>query len=286
MSFRSGFVSVVGRPNVGKSTLVNRLVGRKVSIVSERPQTTRTQIRGVRTTAAHQIVFLDTPGVHKPRTLLGERANERALATLAEVDAVCFVVDAHAAIGPGDRFVARRLESVGTPVVLACNKTDVAAPAAIARQLAAAAALGNYAAYVPVSARTGDGIGALVAELEARLPPGPHYYPPDVVTDASPRFLAAELVARDGDLPGPAAHVAVLDERALGPRIDVELDRLEAPRAVHLARVVHDQRARSIARSSASITRGTSPSAFGQCGAKRRRPSGVLHATPCSWSAR
>ena len=104
--FRSGFVTVVGRPNVGKSTLVNRLVGQKVSIVSSRPQTTRTQVRGVRTTAEHQIVFLDTPGIHKPRTLLGERTNNRALTTLDEVDVVCFLVDASEPIGRGDRFIA------------------------------------------------------------------------------------------------------------------------------------------------------------------------------------
>src|ERR1700704_6545306 len=120
---RSGFLSLVGRPNVGKSTLLNQIIGRKVSIVSDRPQTTRTQVRGVRTTATTQIVFLDTPGVHRPRTLLGERANDRALTTLAEVDVVCFLIEANAPIGPGDRFVAARLAGVSTPVVLAVNKT-------------------------------------------------------------------------------------------------------------------------------------------------------------------
>src|SRR6201747_462900 len=124
--FRSGFVSLVGRPNVGKSTLLNQIIGRKVSIVSDRPQTTRTQVRGVRTTAETQIVFLDTPGVHRPRTLLGERTNDRAITTLGEVDVVCFLIEANAPIGPGDRFVAARLAEVRTPVVLAVNKIDVA----------------------------------------------------------------------------------------------------------------------------------------------------------------
>src|SRR5688572_28182124 len=123
--FLSGFAAIVGRPNVGKSTIVNQLVGRKVSIVSDRPQTTRTQIRGVRTTATSQIVLLDTPGVHKPRTLLGERANSRALTTLAEVDVVCFVVEADARIGPGDRFVAENLAAVPTPVICVVNKVDL-----------------------------------------------------------------------------------------------------------------------------------------------------------------
>ncbi|MGH8977959.1 MAG: GTPase Era [Acidimicrobiia bacterium] len=192
--FRSGFVSLIGRPNVGKSTLVNRLVGRKVSIVSPRPQTTRTQIRGVRTTADDQIVFLDTPGVHKPRSLLGERTNDRAVSTLAEVDVICFLVEATASIGPGDRFVAELVGQVSTPTVLVVNKVDAAAPDEIARRLATATGLGDFSAYVPVSARTGDGVDALVRELETRMPEGPQYYPDGMVTDQPESFLAAELV--------------------------------------------------------------------------------------------
>ena len=124
VGFRSGFVSLVGRPNVGKSTLVNTIVGRKVSIVSNKPQTTRTQIRGVRTTAASQIVLLDTPGIHRPRTLLGERCNERSVETLREVDVVCLLVEADAAIGPGDRFIAGLVAASGTPAILVVNKVD------------------------------------------------------------------------------------------------------------------------------------------------------------------
>ncbi len=193
--FRSGFVSLVGRPNVGKSTLLNQIIGRKVSIVSEKPQTTRTQVRGVRTTADSQIVFLDTPGVHRPRTLLGARANDRALTTLAEVDVVCFLIEANAAIGPGDRFVAARLAEVSTPVVLAVNKTDLASKDAIFDHLAQASGeLGDFAAFVPLSARGGEGVPALLGELESRLPPGPHYYPDGMVSDQPESFLAAELV--------------------------------------------------------------------------------------------
>ncbi|GIU88412.1 MAG: GTPase Era [Acidimicrobiia bacterium] len=236
--FRSGFVSLVGRPNVGKSTLVNALVGTKVSIVSDRPQTTRTQVRGVRTTDRSQIVLLDTPGVHKPRTLLGERANARALATLAEVDVVCFLVEADAPIGPGDRFVAERVAAVDTPAVLVVNKTDAASPEQIAQRLAAAAELGDFAAFVPLSARTGDGVDLLVGEIEARLPAGPHYYPPGVVTDAPESFLAAELlreqllaIARE-ELPHSIAvttEEAELREGASGPvlalRVVVRVER-------------------------------------------------------------
>jgi GTP-binding protein Era len=193
--FRSGFVSLVGRPNVGKSTLLNRLVGQKVSIVSDRPQTTRNQIRGVRTTPSTQIVFVDTPGVHKPRTLMGERANERALATLREVDVVCLLVEANAPIGRGDKFIADLVQQAGTPHVLVVNKVDVASRDGVFEHLAASAGeLGEFDAYVPLSAATGDGLDALVEELEARLPVGPHYYPEGTVSDQPETVLAAELV--------------------------------------------------------------------------------------------
>jgi len=194
-TFRSGFVSVVGRPNVGKSTLVNQIVGRKVSIVSSRPQTTRTQIRGVRTTDRTQIVFLDTPGIHKPRTLLGERTNSRAVATLDEVDVVCLLVDATEPIGRGDRFVADLVAQVETPTVLVVNKVDRASDRHVIEHLAQASAeLGDIAAFVPLSARSGEGVEALLGELEARIPPGPHYYPDGVVSDQPEAVLAAELL--------------------------------------------------------------------------------------------
>ena len=193
--FHSGFVTIVGRPNVGKSTLVNQIVGAKVAIVSDRPQTTRTQIRGVRTTPDSQIVLLDTPGIHKPRTLLGERTNERARATLEEVDVVCMLVEASTPIGRGDRFVGELVQGVETPKVLVVNKIDIADKAAVAEHLAAASAtLGAFDAYVPLSARTGEGVDVLVDELESRLPEGPQYYPDGVVTDQAELFLAAELV--------------------------------------------------------------------------------------------
>ncbi len=193
--YRSGFVSLVGRPNVGKSTLVNRIVGTKVAIVSDRPQTTRTQIRGVRTTPASQLVLLDTPGIHKPRTLLGERTNDRARATLAEVDVVCLLIEATGSIGPGDRFVAQLVQQVETPKILVVSKTDLASRAAVGEQLAVATGeLGEFDAYVPLSGLTGEGVDALVGELEARLPEGPEYYPGGVVSDQPETFLVAELV--------------------------------------------------------------------------------------------
>jgi GTPase len=193
--FRSGFVSLVGRPNVGKSTLVNRIVGAKVSIVSSRPQTTRTQVRGVRSTASSQLVLLDTPGIHKPRTLLGERCNARSVQTLGEVDVVCLVVEANAPIGAGDRFISELVHEVATPRVLVVNKTDVARREDVADHLARATGeLGEFDAFVPVSARRGDGVDALVAELESRLPEGPVFYPDGVVSDQPETALVAELV--------------------------------------------------------------------------------------------
>jgi GTPase len=217
-AFRSGFVTLVGRPNVGKSTLVNQLVGTKVAITSDRPQTTRTQIRGVRTTPSSQIVLLDTPGVHKPRTELGERTNRRALDSLAEVDVVCLLVDATAPVGPGDRFIAALVQAVDTAKVLVVNKVDRAPKQAVAERLVTGAEqLGDFDAYVPLSARTGEGTDALVSEIEARLPEGPMYYPDGVVSDQPETALAAELlrekllaVARD-ELPH-SITVAVEDE--------------------------------------------------------------------------
>lgn len=219
IGFRSGFVTVIGRPNVGKSTLVNRLVGTKVSIVSDRPQTTRSAIRGVRTTPGSQIVFVDTPGLHRPRTLLGERTNQRARDALDEVDVICVVVEAHAPYGPGDRFAAGLAHAADTPAVLVLNKLDAATPDDVLDHLAGAAdALGEFAAYVPCSALRGDGVDALVDELEARLPEGPQYFPEGTVSDQPETFLAAELVreqllrvARD-ELPHSIAVTVEVDD--------------------------------------------------------------------------
>lgn len=188
---RSGFVTLVGRPNVGKSSLLNTILGQKVSIVSDKPQTTRNQVRGVLTGAGHQIVFVDTPGIHKPRTLLGERLNETATGTIGDVDVVCLVVDATAPIGPGDRWVAGRIPEDAFVIV---NKTDVASREQVLAQLAAAAELGRGDEFFPVSAKTGEGIDVLVDVLVGRLPEGPAYYPSDMVTDVPDAFWVAELV--------------------------------------------------------------------------------------------
>ena len=187
---RSGFATLVGRPNVGKSTLLNGILGTKVSIVSDKPQTTRSQVRGVLTRPDAQVVFVDTPGIHKPRTLLGERLNDTAEEAIGDVDVVCLVLDATAPVGKGDRWVAERCPSDAFVVV---NKVDIASPDQVLRQLAAAGGL-EKAEYFPVSARTGAGVDALVGAIVGRLPEGPQLYPDDMVTDVPEAFWVAELV--------------------------------------------------------------------------------------------
>ncbi|CAB4544173.1 unannotated protein [freshwater metagenome] len=188
---KSGFVSIVGRPNVGKSTLLNAILGQKVAITSDKPQTTRSQIRGVLNRPETQIVFVDTPGIHRPRTLLGERLNKSASEMTSGVDVVCLVVDATAPIGPGDRFVAEKVPSNAIVVV---NKTDIASPDDVVAQLARAADQIDVSAYFPVSAVTGEGVDRLLAEIVSRLPEGPLWYPDDMVTDVPEAFWVAELV--------------------------------------------------------------------------------------------
>ncbi|HSM65537.1 MAG TPA: GTPase Era [Ilumatobacteraceae bacterium] len=189
--FRSGFVTLVGRPNVGKSSLVNAICGRKISIVSDKPQTTRHRIMGVLTRPDSQIVFVDTPGLHKPVTALGERVNATALDSVGDVDITCLVLDATAAFGKGDRWVADRIAIAESIVIV--NKIDRASPQQVLKMLTAASDLGALA-YFPVSALTGDGLGPLLDDLTARLPVGPKYFPDDEVSDLPEERWVAELV--------------------------------------------------------------------------------------------
>jgi GTP-binding protein Era len=176
---------------VGKSTLLNRILGHKVTIVSDKPQTTRHRIQGVLTRPGVQVVFVDTPGIHKPRTPLGERLNVAAESTIGDVDVVVFVIDATQPLGRGDRWVASR---VPPDSVVAVNKVDIAPREQVLDQLGAAAAELRRAEYFPVSAQTGEGVDALVDHVAARLPEGPLYYPEDTVTDVPEAFWVAELV--------------------------------------------------------------------------------------------
>lgn len=192
---RSGFISIVGRPNVGKSTLVNALVGEKVAITSSRPQTTRNTIRGIVTLPEKnsQLVLVDTPGIHKPRTALGERLNALVYGSLAEADAALFVLDATRPIGRGDRLIAERLQRAGVPVVVAVNKVDLVGKDRVLVQLGEAGEW-DFEAYVPISARLSDGMEPLIGELVRLLPPGPFFFPPDAKSDQPDELFAAELI--------------------------------------------------------------------------------------------
>jgi GTP-binding protein Era len=189
--YTSGFVTFVGRPNVGKSSLVNAICGRKISIVSDKPQTTRHRIMGVLTRPTSQLVFVDTPGLHKPVTALGERVNATALDSTKDVDATCLVLDATMQFGKGDKWVADHLDMSASTVIV--NKTDIAKPQQVLAMLQAASQLGAKE-YFPVSAKTGEGIGPLVDHLASTLPEGPQYFPNDEISDLPEERWVAELV--------------------------------------------------------------------------------------------
>lgn len=190
----SGFVALVGRPNAGKSTLLNQLVGTKLAIVSDKPQTTRNRIVGVRTRPTGQIAYLDTPGIHKPLRKLNDRMMDVSRAVLREVDVVTLVIDATAPEGAGDRFVRELVSTVRVPVVVALNKVDLMAKGDLLPRIAALADRKIYADIVPVSATTGENVDRLEAVLLSHLPEGPPLFPEDYLTDQPERFFAAELV--------------------------------------------------------------------------------------------
>ena len=192
--FKSGFVAVIGRPNVGKSTLVNSLVGQKVAIMSDKPQTTRNKILCVLTQDDAQILFIDTPGIHKPKHKLGEYMVRAAENTLREVDVILFVVDATAKKGPGEEYILERLSQVKTPVILVVNKIDLVPRPAILPIIEQYTAERDFAAVVPVSALAAANLEPLITEVKDRLEKGPAYYPEDMITDQPERIIVAELV--------------------------------------------------------------------------------------------
>jgi GTPase len=192
--FHSGFVALVGRPNAGKTTLTNALVGTKVGIVSNRPQTTRHAIRGVVHRPGGQIVLVDTPGLHKPRSLLGRRLNDVVRDTLADVDVVVFCIPADQPVGAGDRFIARQLRDVTAPIVVVVTKTDAAPKKQVVEQLVAASELVEAAEVVPVSAVNGDQVELLEDLLITLLPEGPPFYPEEQTTDEDTERQIAELI--------------------------------------------------------------------------------------------
>jgi GTP-binding protein Era len=217
---RAGFVAVAGRPNAGKSTLVNRIVGGKVAIVSDKPQTTRREIRGIATHPASQLVLVDLPGVQRPRDALTERMQARVERVLAEADAVLLLLNGEQAIGPGDRFTARAVRNVGLPAVIAVNKVDRLDRARTLAALTEAAELDLDADVFPISALDGGGVPELVEHLVSLLPEGPFLYPPEEKSDLPERVRLAELVRE---------QVLRRTREELPHAVEVEIDELEEP---------------------------------------------------------
>ena len=192
--FRSGFVALIGRPNAGKSTLMNKLVGQKVAIMSDKPQTTRNRIMGIVNGEDNQMIFIDTPGIHKPRHQLGEIMVKAAESTFSEVDVIVWVVDVTKELGGGDEYIAERLSKIKTPVILALNKIDLISKGKLLLALVKFNELREFAAVVPISALSGENLIGLTGELTSRLPKGPRYFPEDMVTDQPERLIMAELI--------------------------------------------------------------------------------------------
>ncbi|MFC6165422.1 GTPase Era [Lactiplantibacillus dongliensis] len=192
--FHSGFVAIIGRPNVGKSTLLNRIVGQKVAIMSDKAQTTRNRIQGIYTTKDTQMVFIDTPGIHKPHSRLGDFMVKSALSTLGEVDAVLFMINADERRGAGDNFIIERLKAVNKPIYLVINKIDQIHPDRLLEIMDQYKDAISWADVYPISALEGNNVDELVATLKSKLPAGPQYYPADQITDHPERFIISELI--------------------------------------------------------------------------------------------
>ena len=192
--YKSGFVTVIGRPNVGKSTLINKIIGQKIAITSDKPQTTRSRIQCILTQDDAQIIFLDTPGIHKPKFKLGEYMLKAAEGTLKEVDVIFFVIDATEKFGGGEKYILERLSATTKPVILVVNKVDLIEREKILPIIAEYSTRRNFAAVVPISATEGTNLDALINEVKNFLPEGVQYYPADMVTDQPERLIIAELI--------------------------------------------------------------------------------------------
>jgi GTPase len=193
-AYKSGFVSIIGRPNVGKSTFINRVIGQKIAIMSDKPQTTRNKIQGVYTTKQSQTVFIDTPGIHKPKHKLGDFMMKVAQNTLKEVDIILFMINAEEGYGRGDEFIIERLKETTTPVFLIINKIDQIHPDQLLPLIDQYKELYPFKEIVPISALDGNNVDRLLNEIEKLLPEGPQYYPEDQVTDHPERFIITELI--------------------------------------------------------------------------------------------
>ena len=224
-SFKSGFAAIVGRPNAGKSTLLNYLAREKVAIISDKPQTTRHTIRAILNLDNAQIIFVDTPGLHKPKDSLGEHMNKSVRNALKDVDAVIFMVDASQVIGSGDLYIANELALLNTPKIMVLSKIDKLAPGDIEVQLEIAKQLGTFDEIIPLSAAKGENVEALVEKMAELLPEGPQYYPPDMTTDQPERVVVAEFIREKALLMTreEVPHSIAVEVQEMKPRKDGEI---------------------------------------------------------------
>jgi GTP-binding protein Era len=226
--FKSGFVSIIGRPNVGKSTFLNHVIGQKIAIMSDKPQTTRNKIQGVYTEENSQVIFIDTPGIHKPKHKLGDFMMKVAQSTLKEIDLILFMVNATEEYGRGDEFIIEKLKTVNTPVFLVINKIDQVHPDELFPLIEKYRSLYTFKEIVPISALDGNNVPTLLTEIKACLPVGPQYYPAEQVTDHPEHFIVAELIREKAlqltreEVPHSIAVVIdVMKRRESGTIIDV-----------------------------------------------------------------
>lgn len=229
MAYKSGFVTIIGRPNVGKSTLLNAILGQKIAIMSDKPQTTRNRIQGFYTTEEVQIIFLDTPGIHKPQHKLGEYMVNAAVRTLSEVDIILYLVDAGELFGRGEEYIIERLKNVSTPVFLVINKTDLITEEKLLPMIAKYKEKFPFKEIIPISALTNKNVDLLLKILQDYMPEGPQYYPEDMVTDQPERAIIAELIrekvlllTRDEIPHAIAIEITTVHEREEGGLVDVD----------------------------------------------------------------
>lgn len=235
MGYKSGFVAIIGRPNVGKSTLLNTMVGQKIAIMSRRAQTTRNRIRGVRTTETSQTIFIDTPGIHKPHDRLGEYMVDVAIQTLQEVDLVLFVVDAKSGVHPAELEIAKTFANVRTPIFLVMNKVDLVAKPQLLEQIHTYRDIYAFDEYVPVSALKDEQVDVLSNLIEQRLQEGPQFYPEDMVTDYPEQFIVSEMIRE---------KVLQLTQEEVPHAVMVEVEQMEARsgNTIYVQAVIYTER--------------------------------------------
>ena len=233
--FKSGFISIIGRPNVGKSTFMNKVLGQKVAIMSDKPQTTRNKIQGVHTTEASQMIFIDTPGIHKPKHQLGEHMMKVARNTLRETEAILFLVNVAEEIGRGDEYIIDMLKNTETPIILVMNKIDLVHPDKLIEQIEVYKDKLPFAEVVPISALQGNNVDRLLEVIEGYLPEGPMYYPEDRITDHPEHFIVGELIREK------ALH---LTSQEIPHAIGVEVERMKADDrgTINVAAVIYVER--------------------------------------------